>query len=205
MKDETERGKRESKLVEADDLQAKGDPRGELIAVQSALLDTPGDEDLRARESELIAELTERVYVIAQRFVGWNDEVNYFGDGEQGGEYNAVRSAYRNREVAETIAAKLSLDLLSSSYSDYGMMGWTYDPHEMMDLTDKSVGELAASLREAGLEVPVTEDEDTLLRELWELRPSKDDGQRRLYWQAFEKMTLYEVREIELRPEDIVT
>jgi uncharacterized protein (TIGR02996 family) len=45
----------ETYLVYGDWLSEHGDPRGELIAVQHALLATPGDRELRAREAALIA------------------------------------------------------------------------------------------------------------------------------------------------------
>ena len=42
------------RLVYADALSERGDPHGELIAVQCALALRPGDEGLRQKESELI-------------------------------------------------------------------------------------------------------------------------------------------------------
>src|SRR5687768_8288176 len=44
-------------LVYADWLQARGDPRGELITVQQRLAASPGDRSLLARERELVGEL----------------------------------------------------------------------------------------------------------------------------------------------------
>jgi uncharacterized protein (TIGR02996 family) len=45
----------EGYLIYADWLQTQGDPRGELMAVQAALLKTPDDAKLKLREKELIA------------------------------------------------------------------------------------------------------------------------------------------------------
>jgi uncharacterized protein (TIGR02996 family) len=52
----------EPRLVYGDFLQAMADPRGELIAVQAALLAKPGALELLARERELTAELTRKLF-----------------------------------------------------------------------------------------------------------------------------------------------
>lgn len=51
----------EPRLIYADWLQARSDPRGELIVVQAARLAKPDDVHLETRETELTAELTTRL------------------------------------------------------------------------------------------------------------------------------------------------
>lgn len=82
-------------LVYADWLQAAGDPRGELIAIQHALLSVESLtalEELRRREEDLLARHQEQIFGAANRpglapvlhlgfttLIGWMD-----GDGQHG-------------------------------------------------------------------------------------------------------------------------
>jgi uncharacterized protein (TIGR02996 family) len=73
-----------ARLVYADWLTERGDPRGDLIAVQAALLDRPDDARLRDREARLLAahrshllgDLPDDDELVRARFhLGWLDEV----------------------------------------------------------------------------------------------------------------------------------
>src|SRR5687767_13491779 len=77
----------EPRLIYADWLQARNDPRGELIVIQAKLRERPDDAVLRAREKELTEALTKNVLesvpgkplppeVVANWYAGFIDSLN---------------------------------------------------------------------------------------------------------------------------------
>jgi uncharacterized protein (TIGR02996 family) len=66
---------RDAYLVYGDWLQSKGDPRGQLIAVQAALLDKPGDKHLTRQERDILVEHEDALLGDLMQIEGADEEI----------------------------------------------------------------------------------------------------------------------------------